>query len=133
MPCSFFSRQLLPREQKFSATELEALALLETIEHFKLYLAGRDFVAFTDHQALSGVLDGVPPSSKLARWKHKLAEYSVNIVYIKGAQNPVADSLSRQGWPQPQQPLPHLSQQQQQPLPSSPDTPLFQGGGDVVE
>ncbi len=133
MPCSFFSRQLLSREQKFSATELEALALLETIEHFKLYLAGRDFVAFTDHQALSGVLDGVPPSSKLARWKHKLAEYSVNIVYIKGAQNPVADSLSRQGWPQPQQPLPHLSQQQQQPLPSSPDTPLFQGGGDVVE
>ncbi len=29
VPCSFFSRQLLPREQKFASTELEALALLD--------------------------------------------------------------------------------------------------------
>ncbi len=43
VPCSFFSRQLLPREQKFAATELEALALLETLEHFKLYLAKKRF------------------------------------------------------------------------------------------
>ncbi len=122
VPCSFFSRQLLPREQKFAATELEALALLETVEHFKLYLAGRDFVAYTDHQALLGILEGVPSSAKLTdgntNWKHKLEDYSISIVYIKGEQNPVADALSRQGWIQPLQQLyqqqPHQQQLHQQ-------------------
>ncbi len=99
MPCAFFSRRLLPRETKFSATELEALALLETVEHFKMYLAGHDFVAYTDHQALLGVLEGVPSSTKLTRWKLKLAEYAMDVRYIKGINNPIADAMSRQGWP----------------------------------
>ncbi len=34
MPTAFYSRQLQNRETKFSATELEALALLVTVEHF---------------------------------------------------------------------------------------------------
>ncbi len=93
------SRRLLPRETKFSATELEALALLETVEHFKMYLAGHDFVAYTDHQALLGVLEGVPSSTKLTRWKLKLAEYAMDVRYIKGINNPIADAMSRQGWP----------------------------------
>ncbi len=104
MPCSFFSRKLIPRERKISATELEALALLETVEHFRLYLAGRQFKAFTDHQALSGILDGVPSSSKLTRWKLKLADYDIAIEHIKGLHNPIADSLSRQGWSEPDSP-----------------------------
>ncbi len=97
MPCSSFSRKLIPRERKFSATELEALALLETVEHFSLYL-------FTDHQALSGILDGIPSSSKLTRWKLKLADYDIVIEHIKGLHNPIADSLSWQGWSEPDSP-----------------------------
>ncbi len=60
--------------------------------------AGRQFKAFTDHQALSGILDGVQSSSKLTRWKLKLADYDIAIEHIKGLHNPIADSLSWQGW-----------------------------------
>ncbi len=84
--------------------ELEALALLETVEQFRLYLAGRQFKAFTDHQALSGILDGVQLSSKLTRWKWKLADYDIAIEHIKGLHNHIADSLSRQGWSEPDSP-----------------------------
>ncbi len=61
----FLLKAAIAQGTKFAATELEALALLETGEHFKLYLAGRDFVAYTDHQALLGILEGVPSSAKL--------------------------------------------------------------------
>ncbi len=57
MPTAFYSRQLQSRESKYSATELEALALLTTIEHFSYYLSGREFVAYTDHIALTHILD----------------------------------------------------------------------------
>ncbi len=95
VPCSFFSRQLLPREQKFAATELEALALLETVEHFKLYLAGRDFAAYTDHQALLGILEGVPSSAKLTRWKHKLETQTGGLLHLYCLHQGRAESSGR--------------------------------------
>jgi len=100
LPCAFYSRQLLDRESKFSATELEALALLSTVEHFKYYLGGRHFTAYTDHQALKPIFEGIPPSNRLLRWKDKLDLYDMNIIYLPGKQNVMADALSRQGWPE---------------------------------
>ncbi len=72
-------------------------------------------------------LNGMPSSSKLTRWKHKFADYSVNIVYIRGAHNPVADALSRQGWPHHQQ----MFTCTESSYSSSPSTAPFQGGGEM--
>ncbi len=66
---SVYSRQLQSREAKFSATELEALALLATVEHFSYYLSGREFVAYTDYVALRHLMDKTPCTNKLHRWK----------------------------------------------------------------
>lgn len=101
IPCAFYSRQLLPREKNYSIVDLEALALLSTIVHFHFYLSGRFFKAFTDHSALTNIIDGQPPSARLCRWKQKLAEYHFELCYIKGSTNSVADALSRQSWPSP--------------------------------
>ena len=49
---AFFSKQIRGAEQRYSATELEALALVETIKHFGYYLYGKCFTAFTDHKPL---------------------------------------------------------------------------------
>ena len=49
---AFYSRQTRGAEQRYSDTELEALALVETIRHFSYYLYGKCFVAFTDHKPL---------------------------------------------------------------------------------
>ncbi len=43
IPASFYSRQLSPAERNYGILDLEATALLATIEHFRLDLAGRFF------------------------------------------------------------------------------------------
>jgi len=49
---AFFSRQLRGAEQRYSATELEALALVATVQHFSYYLYSRSFTAQTDHKPI---------------------------------------------------------------------------------
>ena len=51
-PSAYFSRQLRRAEHRYSATELEALALVKIISHFSYNLYGRPFTAFTDHKPL---------------------------------------------------------------------------------
>ncbi len=101
VPVSFYSRQLSAREKNYPIVELEALAVLATIEHFRFYLSGRPFKIFTDHSALVDIWNGPPPSAKLARWIERLSDFDFTITYIKGETNTVADALSRQSWTAP--------------------------------
>ena len=52
LPVAFFSKQLKGAERRYSATELEALAVFRSINFFAHYLYGREFTVYTDHQAL---------------------------------------------------------------------------------
>ena len=49
---AFFSHQTRGAEQRYSATELKALAMVESIKHFSYYLYGKSFTVFTDHKPL---------------------------------------------------------------------------------
>ncbi len=51
IPAAFYSRQLRGAESRYSATELEALRLLEAVRHWSHYLYGQEFCIFTDHKA----------------------------------------------------------------------------------
>jgi len=53
---AFFSQQLHGAEQCYSATELEALALVASVEHFGYYLYGTPFIVYTDHKPLEQLL-----------------------------------------------------------------------------
>lgn len=55
-PIAYWSRHLSRREQRFSTTEKEALAILDSIEHFKVYLYGQEFIVLTDHQPLKWLM-----------------------------------------------------------------------------
>ena len=48
---SFYSRQLQDRETRYFATELECLAVVDSVKHFEVYLHGRSFMVHTDHRA----------------------------------------------------------------------------------
>ncbi len=95
---AFYSRQLQPRESRYSATEIEALAMLSSIEHFAYYLTGQDFKVFTDHRALTHLFDSPSLNNRLWRWRVRLMDFSFQIVYIQGHLNVLADAMSRQGW-----------------------------------
>ena len=71
-PAAFFSRQLRGAEQHYSATELEALALAETVGHFVYYLYGRRFTAYTDHKPLEQLLTSTRLNPRLQRLSYKL-------------------------------------------------------------
>ena len=66
-PAAYFSRQLRGAEHRYSATELKALALTETIRHFSYHLYGQHFTAYTDHRPLEQLTRSTRLNARLAR------------------------------------------------------------------
>ena len=95
-PSAYFSRQLRGAEARYSATQLEALALIETVRHFSYHLYGRAFVAYTDHRPLEQLLSSNRLNQRLARMAYKMQHWMVDIQYLPGADNTFADALSRE-------------------------------------
>ncbi len=94
-PVAFFSRQLRGAQARYSAQELEGLALFESVNHFAFYLYGRVFTVFSDHKGLEWLTSGKQRNRRVYGWALKLAEFQFKVVYIPGATNVVADELSR--------------------------------------
>ena len=63
------------------------------------YLEGYHFTILTDHQSLKWLDCIENPSGHLARWAMELSQWDYKIQYRRGAENTVADALSRQPLP----------------------------------
>jgi len=93
-PIAFFSRKLSGAQSKYTVTELELLAIVETLKEFKGMLWGQRLNVYTDHKNLTR--DGLGlTSDRVTRWRILLEEYAPEIIYIKGIHNTVADAISR--------------------------------------
>ena len=97
-PAAYFSRQLQGAQHRYSATELEGLAIFKSILFFAHFLFGRHFTVVTDHKALVSFLHSRVLNRRLHGWMLQLLEYDFTIVYRPGAMNQDADALSRQAW-----------------------------------
>ena len=51
-PLAFFSMKLSSTQQKYSMTEQELLAIVETLKKFKGRLWGQQIMVYTDHKNL---------------------------------------------------------------------------------
>ncbi len=96
-PLAFFSRQLRPAEKKYSAFDRELLALHLAVRHFRYFVEGRNFTAFTDHKPLTFAFAKAsdPWSARQQRHLTAISEYTTCIKHIAGKSNAVADALSR--------------------------------------
>ena len=98
-PLAYASRSLSQSERNYAITELETLAVVWAVTHFRYYLYGNKVTVFTDHAAVKAVL-GVPNlNGKHARWWSKVygsGIREIDIVYRAGKHNSHADALSRQ-------------------------------------
>ncbi len=92
-PVAYGSRKLLPREQKYSAIEREALAIVSGIKHYRTYLEGTEFKVETDHDPLTRLSNLKDSHGRLARWALTLQPYHFTAVHRSGTAN--ADGLSR--------------------------------------
>ena len=97
-PAAYFSRQLQGAQHRYSATELEGLAIFKSIMFFSHFLFGRHFVVITDHKALVSFLHSRVLNRRLHGWMLQLLEYDFTIQYRPGNMNQDADALSRQAW-----------------------------------
>lgn len=97
-PIAYASRALNKSEKNYSITELETLAVVWAISHFRSHLYGNTVKVLTDHSAVKSVPETPTPTGKHARWWTKVfgsGVRSVSIVYHAGRENTSADALSR--------------------------------------
>ena len=86
-------------EQRYNTNELELLALVWALEHFKYYLYGAHFTFQTDRQALLSALKenrgNKTYKSRLTRWVDRLLPYHFSVERIPGKNIGFAEYLSR--------------------------------------
>ncbi|QEU61738.1 hypothetical protein KDRO_E08620 [Kluyveromyces lactis] len=91
----YFSKTLQKAQKNYPPGELEMLAIMEALAHFRVFLHGHHVTIRTDHIGLLSIRNKSEPSNRIARWLDKLAEYSFDLEYLEGSKNVVADPLSR--------------------------------------
>ena len=94
-PIGFWSRSLTAPERNYSASERECLAVVWAVQLLRPYLEHKHFVLFTDHQALRWIFDLSDLHGRLGRWRLRLLQYDFTVKYRKGADNVIADCISR--------------------------------------
>lgn len=94
-PIAYTSRLLNAAERNYSTIEKELLAIVYSVNHFRSYLYGHKFTLVTDHKPLVWLHSVKDPTSRLVRWRLKLAEYNYEVIYKAGKTNVNADALSR--------------------------------------
>jgi len=94
-PIAFASRNLLPRESRYSAIERECLAITWGVKKFQEYLYGTEFILETDHQPLQYLRQAKFQNGRLMRWAFALQPYRFLLRAIRSRDNVGADCLSR--------------------------------------
>jgi hypothetical protein len=90
---AFFSRKLSKTKQKYSVTEVELLAKVETLKELKGMMWGRSIKVITDHKNLTRDALGLT-SNRVYQWRLLLEEYAPNLIHIKEIHNTGADAIS---------------------------------------
>ena len=108
-PIAYWGRVLTPAEANYNVSELELLAIVCCIKHWRPYLwsaSGKKFMLRVDHAALLYLHTakdtvGGGPASRLQRWYLKLQEYRFEVWHRPGRIHHDADFISRmQGNPE---------------------------------
>jgi len=94
-PVAYFSEKLNEARQEYSVYDKEFYALVQALKYWRHYLLPKEFVVFTDHQALKFINSQVKLNARHAKWVETLQSYTFTLQHKSGKSNQVADALSR--------------------------------------
>ena len=91
------SRTLTCSEQNYAALELECLAVVFACQKFDQYIYGKQVRVETDHKPLEMITKKslLAAPRRLQRMLLQLQHYELDVHYIPGSQQWIADTLSR--------------------------------------
>ncbi|GJR66194.1 reverse transcriptase domain-containing protein [Tanacetum coccineum] len=94
-PIHYASKTMNEAESHYTTTEKEMLAVVYAFEKFRSYLILNKSIVYTDHSALKYLFAKKDSKARLLRWVLLLQEFTFKVIDTKGAENLVADHLSR--------------------------------------
>lgn len=95
LPVAYYSRHTNRAESKYHSFELETLAVVESLQKFRVYLLGKEFKVVTDCNALRTAQSKRDIIPRIARWWLQLLEFNFTVEYRPGKRMLHVDALSR--------------------------------------
>ncbi|GJT49606.1 reverse transcriptase domain-containing protein [Tanacetum coccineum] len=94
-PIYYASKTLNNAQEHYITTEEELLAVVFSFDKFRPYLVLSKIIVYTDHSTLKDLFSKQDAKPRLIRWVLLLQGFDIEIKDKRGAENLVADHLSR--------------------------------------
>jgi hypothetical protein len=91
----YASKTLDTAQKNYATTEKEFIAVVFACDKFRPYIVDSKVTIHTDHAAIRYLMTKNDAKPRLIRWVLLLQEFDLHIIDRKGAENPMADNLSR--------------------------------------
>ena len=91
----YASKTLDNAQRNYATTEKELLAVVFAYDKFRSYIVDSKVTVHTDHVAIIYLMEKKDAKPRLIWWVPLLQEFDLHITDRKGAENHVADNLSR--------------------------------------
>ena len=92
---AYFSEKLNSAKLNYSTYDVEFYAIVQAIKHWKYYLAYKEFILHTDHEALKHINSQATLNKRHAKWAVYQQQFNFSLRHKAGVLNGVADGLSR--------------------------------------
>nr|GEZ36476.1 reverse transcriptase domain-containing protein [Tanacetum cinerariifolium] len=94
-PIHYASKTMTEAESHYTTMEKEMVAVVYAFEKFQSYLILNKSIVYTDHSALKYLFPKKDSKARLLWWVLLLQEFKFKVIDTKGAENLMADHLSR--------------------------------------
>jgi len=94
-PIAFFSEKLNNGKLKYSTYDKEFYAVVCALQHWSHYLLNKEFVLYSDYEALKHLNSQQKISRRHAAWSEFMQSYPFLLKHKAGGHNVVVDILSR--------------------------------------
>jgi hypothetical protein len=91
---AYASRALRPHELNYPTHDLELGVVVHALKIWRHYLMGNRCNIFTDHKSLKYIFTQSELNMRQIRWLELIKDYDLEVHYLPGKANVVADALS---------------------------------------